>query len=403
MIRKLRIKFICINMAIVTAMLLVIFGMVLRFTSDSLEQQSLDMLQTVAEERKPILSWDRPRENQPALPYFSVSVNLWGEVTATAGGFYDLSDTETVEEVLRLALVSQAETGYLKAYRLRFQRVNRPFGQTVVFVDVSSQLDTLESLAKSCLAIGFLSLAVFFGLSVLLARWAIRPVETAWNQQRQFVADASHELKTPLTVILTNAELLQSPDYDETQKTKFISSILTMSTQMRGLVESLLELARVDNGTTKMAFSPLDYSSLIQDALLPFEPVYFEKGLDLESEIAPGILVQGSQAHLRQVVEILLDNAAKYSDTGGIVRVQLQRKGHQCLLSVANPGPAISREDLKNIFKRFYRADKARAMNHSYGLGLSIAQTITQQHGGKIWAECNQGVNTFFVQLNTVL
>ena len=400
MIRKLRIKFICINMAIVTAMLLVIFGLVLRFTSDSLEQQSLDMLQTVAEERKPILSWDRPRENQPALPYFSVSVNLWGEVTATAGGFYDLSDTETVEEVLLLALGSQEETGYLNAYRLRFQRVNRPFGQTVVFVDVSSQLDTLESLAKSCLAIGFLSLAVFFGLSVLLARWAIRPVETAWNQQRQFVADASHELKTPLTVILTNAELLQSPDYDETQKTKFISSILTMSTQMRGLVESLLELARVDNGTTKMAFSPLDYSSLIQDALLPFEPVYFEKGLDLESEIAPGILVQGSQAHLRQVVEILLDNAAKYSDTGGIVRVQLQRKGHQCLLSVANPGPAISREDLKNIFKRFYRADKARAMNHSYGLGLSIAQTITQQHGGKIWAECNQGVNTFFVQLN---
>ena len=403
MIRKLRLKFICINMAIVTAMLLVIFGMVLRFTSDSLEQQSLNMLQTVAEERKPILSWDRPRENQPALPYFSVSVNLWGEVTATAGGFYDLSDTETVEEVLRLALVSQAETGYLKAYRLRFQQVNRPFGQTVVFVDVSSQLDTLENLAKSCLGIGFLSLTAFFGLSVLLARWAIRPVETAWNQQRQFVADASHELKTPLTVILTNAELLQSPEYDESQKNQFISSILTMSTQMRGLVESLLELARVDNGTAKMAFSSLDYSGLVQDALLPFEPVYFEKGLVLESEIAPGIQVHGSEAHLRQVVEILLDNAAKYSSPGGTVSVRLQRRGHQCLLSVANPGPAISREDLKNIFKRFYRVDKARAMNHSYGLGLSIAQTITQQHGGKIWAESSQGVNTFFVQLNVHL
>lgn len=402
MIRKLRIKFICVNMAIVTAMLLVIFGMVLRFTSDSLEQQSLDMLQTVAEERKPILSWDRPRENQPALPYFSVSVNLWGEVTATAGGFYDLSNTETVEEVLRLALVSQEEMGYLKTYRLRFQRVNRPFGQTVVFVDVSSQLDTLESLAKSCLAIGFLSLAVFFGLSVLLARWAIRPVETAWNQQRQFVADASHELKTPLTVILTNAELLQSPEYDETQKVQFISSILTMSAQMRGLVESLLELARVDNGTAKMAFSQSDFSALIQDALLPFEPVYFEKGLGLESEIAPEIQVQGSETHLRQVVEILLDNATKYSTPGGTVLVRLQRKGHQCLLSVANPGPAITREDLKNIFKRFYRVDKARTMNHSYGLGLSIAQTIVQQHGGKIWAESSQGINTFFVQLNSI-
>ena len=402
MIRKLRIKFICINMAIVTAMLLVIFGMVLRFTSDSLEQQSLDMLQTVVEDRKPLISWDKPRENQPALPYFSVSVNLWGEVTATAGGYYDLSDPDTVEQVLRLALGAQEETGYLKAYRLRYQKQTRPFGQTVVFVDVSSQLDTLESLAKSCLVIGFLSLSVFLGLSILLARWAIRPVETAWNQQRQFVADASHELKTPLTVILTNAELLQSPEYDEAQKNQFVSSILTMSTQMRGLVESLLELARVDSGTTKMAFSPLDYSALVQDALLPFEPVYFEKGLSLESDLVPGIHIQGSEAHLRQVVEILLDNAAKYSNDAGAVRVLLQLRGHQCLLSVANPGPAISREDLKNIFQRFYRVDKARAMNHSYGLGLSIAQTIVLNHGGKIWAESSQGVNTFFVQLNTI-
>lgn len=387
-------------MAIVTTMLLVIFGMVLHFTQESLDRQSLEMLQSLAENRHPSNAWDGPRDVQ--LPYFSVSINLRGDVTATSGGYYDLTDTQKVEEVLRMVLESRENTGYLKEYHLRYQQVSDLFGHTVVFVDVSSQQDTMQSLGKVCGGIAALSLSAFLALSVLLARWAIRPVETAWNQQRQFVADASHELKTPLTVILTNAELLQSPEYDESQKAQFVSSILTMSGQMRGLVESLLELARVDNGTTKMAFSPLDYSDLIQDALLPFEPVYFEKGLALESDIYPDLFVQGSAHHLRQVVEILLDNAVKYSDAGGTVRVRLQRRGSHCILSVADPGPAISREDLKNIFKRFYRVDKARAMNHSYGLGLSIAQSIVAQHGGKIWAESEGGINTFFVQLNTI-
>ena len=385
-------------MAIVTAMLVVIFGMVIRFTAESLDQQSLDMLQRLCDNRRPVAAWTFPGEGA-SLPYFSVSVNLWGDVTATTGGYYDRTDPETVETVLQLAMDSRESSGYLKDYHLRFQRQSRPFGHMVVFVDVSSQLDTLESLAKTCAFLAVLSLSAFLGLSILLARWAIRPVEQAWNQQRQFVADASHELKTPLTVILTNAELLQSPDYDEEKRSQFVSSILAMSAQMRGLVESLLELAWVDNGTAKMTFSELDYSGLIQDELLPFEPVYFEKGLTLASEITPGQRVRGSESHLRQVLDILLDNAAKYASPGGIVTVTLQRRGGHCLLSVANTGESIAREDLKNIFKRFYRVDKARTMNHSYGLGLSIAESIVTTHGGKIWAESEGGVNTFFVQL----
>lgn len=400
MIRKLRVKFICVNMAIVTVMLVVIFGMVLHFTQESLDRQSQEMLQSIAENRRPSNAWEGPRDVQ--LPYFSVSVNLRGDVTATSGGYYDLTDTKKVEEVLRLVLESQESTGYLKDYHLRYQQVSDLFGHMVVFVDVSSQLDTMENLGRACGFIALLSLSAFLGLSILLARWAIRPVEQAWNQQRQFVADASHELKTPLTVILTNAELLQSPEYDEEKRSQFVSSILAMSGQMRGLVESLLELARVDNGTAKMTFSQLDWSELIQEELLPFEPLYFEKGLNLESWITPALRVRGSESHLRQVLDILLDNAAKYASPGGRVTVTLQRRGSHALLSVANTGTPIAREDLKNIFKRFYRADKARAMNHSYGLGLSIAESIVTTHGGKIWAESENGVNTFFVQLGIV-
>ena len=172
-----------------------------------------------------------------------------------------------------------------------------------------------------------------------------------------------------------------------------------MSHQMRGLVEGLLNLARVDNGVVKTVFTDLDLTELVNDCLLPFEPLYFEKGMELVSDLEPGIHVRGSESHLRQVVDILLDNAAKYATPQSTVQVQLRRQGIYGLLTVSNPGEEISKEDLKNIFKRFYRIDKARSMNHSYGLGLSIAQSILQDHGGKIWAESQNGIISFHVQL----
>ena len=398
MIRKLRVKFICINMAIVTVMLLVILGMMLHFTRNNLEQQSIQIMQSVMENR---VYQGRPGElpKQAQLPYFYVSVNTLGELSASFGGYYDLTDTASIQKIITLALNSRDKTGVLEDYSLRFQKRSTPFGQTIVFVDMSSEISTMRSLTKTCVIIGILGFAAFLGLSFLLARWAVKPVETAWNQQRQFVADASHELKTPLTVILTNAELLQQPEYDEQMRSRFVDSIMTMSHQMRGLVESLLELARVDNGGQNMVFSRLNFSELVNDALLPFEPVYFEKGLTLESRVEENLFVKGSGQHLKQVADILLDNAAKYASGDSVVQVNLRHQGSHCLLSVANAGEEISKEDLKNIFKRFYRIDKARSMNHSYGLGLSIADSIVGKHGGKIWAESGEGINTFFVQL----
>ena len=236
-------------------------------------------------------------------------------------------------------------------------------------------------------------------ISWLLARWAVKPVETAWQQQRQFVADASHELKTPLTVIMTNAELLNSPDFDETRRSQFAAHILTMSRQMRQLIEEMLDLARTDSGQSTLIFSQVDLSRLISDAVLPFEPVFFEAGLTLAVDIQPGLTVRGSQQHLRQTVDILLDNARKYAAPSGEISVTLTRCGGRCRLAVSNPGPGISKADLQNIFKRFYRADEAHPQLGSYGLALSIARNIILRHRGRIWAESKNGRNTFFVEL----
>ncbi len=402
MIKGLQHKFVLINMTIVTIMLLVIFGMILTSTHADLEEQSIRTMRFLLEDN----SFPSSRPGEPSesvqLPYFHVTVGYDGSVISFKGGYYDLSDKAALTQIVNEAMKTDAETGELREYNLRFCRKTTPYGQAMVFVDTSSESATIKGLVQSSIMIGILSLGVFLCLSFLLARWAVRPVEKAWTQQKQFVADASHELKTPLTVIMTTAEILSGEDYDESQKKQMIGSILTMSNQMRGLVESLLELARVDSGASKLVFSSINLSALASDVVLPFEPVFFEKGLQLESSIEENIGVKGSVTYLKQLIDIFLDNALKYSSPNGCVTMTLKRQGNNCLLAVSSPGEAISKEDLKRIFRRFYRMDKARAMDHSYGLGLSIAETVVKQHNGKIWAESKDGFNTFFVQLPTI-
>ncbi|MBE5947586.1 MAG: HAMP domain-containing histidine kinase [Lachnospiraceae bacterium] len=398
MLKRLRIKFVCINMTIVTAMLCVIFGMILHFTKDNLEIQSIQMMHTIATTSvKP----GRPNDHSPEtkLPFFTLQTGQKNELISTGGGFYDLSDDIFLQELIDITSASDEHIGTIDEYNLRYLRIDTPFGKNLVFADMTSEINTVNSLIKSCLLIGFLSFLAFLVISLLLARWAVKPVDKAWTQQKQFVADASHELKTPLTVIMTNAEMLQVPECNKADKEKFSSSILTMSHQMRGLVESLLELARIDNNSIKIALAPIDFSRLVYEAILPFEAVFFEKELTLNTIITDNIKINASESHIRQLIEIFLDNAQKYSFTGTDVTLSLKRIGKKhCKLSVNNVGEPISKEDLKNIFKRFYRVDKARSMNHSYGLGLSIAEGIAHNHHGKIWAESANGINTFSVQ-----
>ena len=398
MLKKLRVKFILINMTIVTAMLFVIFALVFHFTRSSLEQESIRMMKELADNpfQLGILN-DDPEEVR--LPYFVLQIGLGGEILATGGGYFDLSDEAFLQEVLNVAFYAQEDVGLLKDYDLRYYRQTGLMSQSIVFADVSSEQSTLEALLRLCLFLGGLSFLVFLFISFFFARWAVKPVERAWQQQKQFVADASHELKTPLTVILTNAELLQSPDYDAAQRSRFSESILVMSRQMRGLVEGLLELARADRGPDKAAGQVFDFSACMARAALPFEPLFFERGLMLESRIEPGLCLRGEEEKLRQLPEILLDNALKYAGSPGRVIFSLRRQGSHALLAVSNTGEPIPPAELKEIFKRFYRSDKARCRSGSYGLGLSIAESIVRAHGGKIWAESAGGWNRFFAQL----
>ena len=401
MIKRLRIKFICVIMAIVMVLLGCILGVVIHFTGQSMQMQSISMMRTIATTPFQQGIPGKTMNDEVRLPFFTVQISSRGELLAASGGYFDLSDQEYLQEIVNAALLSDQETGKLDEHDLRYLKSASPRGFTIVFSDTTTESATLKQLFYSCLAIFFVAMIVFLGISILLSHWVIKPVATAWDQQRQFVADASHELKTPLSVIMANAELMQGDDTSEEDRKTYSGNILGVTYQMRSLVENMLEMARVDNGTVKMNFECVDFSQLVSDAALSFQLLYEEKGQGLRCAVPDGIEIHGSEQRLYQVLDVLLDNALKYGTPGGMVSVDLVNAGRSCILSVASPGDPISREDLKNIFKRFYRADKARAMNGSYGLGLAIAESIVEAHKGKIWAESENGFNIFFVQIPT--
>ena len=349
MLRRLRLKFICINMVTVTAMLCVILGLVYHFTRMNLERESLRLMQTAVERPfQPGPPGQLP-EQLPLPCYFILRSGRDGmDIVAQSG--YDLTDQALLESCLEAALASGAPAGVLEDYGLRFCRAARPGEVRFIFAGISSERTTLKNLLGTSLLVGAVSFIAFLGISLLLARWAVGPVERAWAQQKQFVADASHELKTPLTVIMTNAELLQSGAPEQVPRAS--RSILAMSRQMRGLVEGLLELARADAGTARDALVPLDFSKLVSDALLPFEPILFEAGLDFTSRVEPGIRLTGNPGQLRQVIHILLDNARKYTSPNGQVTVDLRRRGRgRCVLSAATSGQPLTSQERTDIFK----------------------------------------------------
>ena len=226
--------------------------------------------------------------------------------------------------------------------------------------------------------------AAFLLISILLARWVVRPTERAWSQQQQFVADASHELKTPLAVMMANNSILLSNENEtiESQR-RWVESNQAEARQMLELVNDMLFLARPQNAERQTVRETVDLSALVQRNTLQFEAVCFERGVVLEDEVATGISVLGDANRLQRLASTLIDNACKYADTK--VSVKLTRAGNQAKLAICNDGAVIPAEDLPHVFDRFYRVDKARVRSEGgVGLGLAIAQEVAHEHGGAI-------------------
>ena len=399
MIRKLQIKFVAMCMLLVTAVLGVVFLAVFLSAKQNIEVISRQVLQRVIEEDYTV---GRPDlnpggEEEVLLPYFTV--NVWERsgiynAYVTGGTYADLQDTAELEEILTDCLRQEEDEGTIRSYGLRYLRRDLGLYLRMAFVDMSMEQATMREIMGSYLQIGAAALLLLLAVSILLARWATKPVERAWRQQRQFLSDASHELKTPLTVILSNAELLEAAPLGE-RPARWADNIRSEAKRMRSLVEEMLTLARADNAAPSAVMAETSLSDLATDCVLAFEPVAFEAGKPLESDVAPDVTVLGDGDKLRQLVGVLLDNAIKYGRDGGTITLTLRRTDRQARLTVSNPGDPIPPDQLRRLFERFYRADASRGEQTGFGLGLPIAASIAAEHRGTLKAESDAASTRF--------
>lgn len=270
----------------------------------------------------------------------------------------------------------------------------------IAFNNLGASSGNLVVFAVSVLGALTLGIIVYFLFSLFLARIALRPVEDSWKKQKQFVADASHELKTPLSVILANTDILASHK-DETVESqmKWVENTRAEAMRMAELVNQLLFLAKNDDGL-KVQMQDVNFSNCVEGIVLGYDAVFYEKQHKFSYEVTPDMWVVGNEGQLKQLVTILLDNANKYSKGEGNITLRLQNNGKHCTLTVANDSEQLSEEQLSHLFDRFYTVDNSRNKNNGgNGLGLNIAQVICQTHNGSIRVSCENGRTAFEVTL----
>ena len=408
MIHKLRKKFILINMMLVGAVLLVVFCAVCLSTHHRLREDSLNaMRQAVSypfDEKFPHLEIGRKERRSkgkpmPMMPVFVVELAGDGSAASVRGKNVTV-DPDAVAELVDAAQADGARSGRLPSYGLRYLIADNRDRTQIAFADTGSERQSMLNLLLTSLVVGICALGAFFAISVYLARWALRPAERAWQQQQQFVADASHELKTPLSVIMANTEIIASHQ-DETvaSQMQWIENTRLEAKRMAELVADLLFLAKNDDGL-KVQMEPVNISDCIETTVLSYDAVFYENGKSFRYDVVRDVKVIGNVGQIKQLTTILLDNANKYSVGDGNIFLNLTCAGRHITLSVSNDSEELSEEQISHLFDRFYTLDKSRnAEKSGNGLGLSIAKMISQTHGGDISASYSNGRTYFVVEL----
>ncbi len=393
MIRHLRWKVVATNMLLISLVLLAVFAAVVLISRDNYRKSVQQQLYQALESG----DYGSRQPGAEGIPCFVAEVYASGMARVAGNSYYDLSDQSQLAAIVTEALAQEEDTGLLADFHLRYLRKTGYTSTLIAFTDTTLESTTMRSMAAVCSLAGSAALLVLFLCSYLLSGVVTRPVGAAWAQQEQFLSDASHELKTPLTVILSSAELLNQSALPE--QAVYIDNIREESRRMKLLVEDMLTLSRAQRSAGSLPEQTADLSEAAMTAALRFEPVAFEAGKRLEYDIAPELPVRGDGGKLGQALAALLDNAVKYSAGGTDIRLTAEKQGRFAVVTVADSGPDIPADKLPHIFDRFYRADEARTDGDSFGLGLPIAKAIIDAHRGTLRCESGGGVTRFIITL----
>ena len=334
-------------------------------------------------------------ENSPKFrlsTFYTVALSYEGKVLEIKNDQPTLHTDSDLEKLAGDIIKGSRVTGTVD--NLVFYKSDKGSYMLVTYMDNTIINESASTLLRYTFIFGSIAMVLFFFLSVFLAKKIVKPLEDSYKKQKQFISDAGHELKTPVSVVSVNAELLAKEIGDN----RWLANIQYENERMGMLVGQLLKLARTESVSPQM--EEVDFSRLVNGESLPFESVAFEKGLALNCNIENEIRIKGDSVQLKQVVSILLDNAIRHSDGGSEIKLELAKEHNLARLSVINAGEEISREHRSEIFERFYRIDTARnGGDKHYGLGLAIAKAIVTAHKGRIEVLCYNGLVEFRVGL----
>lgn len=397
MIYRLQRRFILISTVAVLSVIALVFGVILVLNISSMNKNMNILTDRVFEgggkfpgSADEMMSHDKtPPQGEKSFGfitsetpfstrYFTVFFDGNGEVEKAFTESIHAIDEETAIEYARRAMESGRERGWLLSYR--YKVFSTDLGQGVVLVDGSMNRSALMQSMTIAGAVLLASAALVLALIFLLSKRAVKPIADSYEKQKQFVTDANHELKTPLTLILANLDIAEA----ELGSNEWLDDIRAEGHRMTELVNQLVALSRMEEGQP-LNFTRVAFGKLVDDTASEFLPLARSREKALTVSVDLECTCLGDEALLRRLIGILLDNAIKYCDSGGEICVTV-RGGRHAVLTVENTYRSVGELELSRLFDRFYRADKARKFTGGYGVGLSMAKAIAEKHKGEITA-----------------
>lgn len=394
MFDKLKTKFILINMTLLSTVFIGIFSAIFYITSLNMNKQiNNDLFLLLGDKFPPphtlaiIVEINNSNQIINIKKYSQINIDL-DKIKNSA---YDLLEKYKNNKTISIAKIDNTCYSYL---------INKSkFGTKIALIDRTNVQTLLTELLKTFILIVFLSLVILFLISIYLTNKSIKPIKEAFEKQKQFITDASHELKTPLTIIKTNTSVLLS-NTDDTIKNqlKWINYINSQTDRMSTLINEMLTLSKLDIEENKLPLSVVDVSSIMENILLMFDAIIYENNIELNTNIQKNLFINADKESIKKLFSILIDNAIKYNNENGKINIDLINEKNKVKITIKNTGCGIPKEDLDRIFERFYRVDSSRdRKTGGYGLGLSIANSIVKQHNGKIYAKSIENQETSFI------
>jgi len=314
--------------------------------------------------------------------YAAVAIDKNGNIIRTDVTHIS-SLTEDEAAAITEALKNNASgTGTYSGFLYRISETKRAEGKVIILLDNGMQISSFFTVLFISIGAGIFGWLMMLLLVILLSRKTIAPVARSIEKQKQFVTNAGHEIKTPLAIILANTDAMELHNGEN----KWSKNIRAQTLRLSGLMQNLLMLAKMDESSTKLPMCEFDISTAAEDTVGAFIEPAALKGIMIEQDIKKGIRLSGNRDSIVQLMTVLLDNAVKYTESGGVIRAELYGSEKNITLNIANTCEPIDHPE--KLFDRFYRVDSARTQkNGGYGIGLSVAQAIAELHKGSITAE----------------